>query len=190
MPQITPPSRLEPHHIPAERGVRGIKAQNLLLRATHFEPRGQKDFDRLLPKRTRFSPREPHDLHREGAAAAHHPAVPEVLDRGPSQRTEAESRVAEEGPILEFDQRRDELVRERVARRKPPLTVVGDARSEELAAPIGHHRRVGDPLEELGRQTEKPQAQQQSDAPHRPVLHVSPPHHCTTSTVRFPIIAR
>ena len=64
------------------------------------------------------------------------------------------------------------------------------ARSEELAAPIGHHRRVGDPLEEFGRQTEKPQAQQQSDAPHRPVLHVSPPHHCTTSTVRFPVIAR
>src|SRR5690606_24989695 len=140
--EVTPRGGLEPDDVPAERGIRGIERKNLLLRIRELEPSREHHLDELVEDAAILAcARQSRDLHRERASAAHDSARLEIEICRASERQRIHSEMRVEAFVFVLDQRAHELLRQRFPCRKAPLTVLRDARAEQLTFAIQNDRR-------------------------------------------------
>ena len=119
--------------------MRSVEPQNLFLGRARLKPRGQKHLHAFLPKRAGLATRHADDLHGEGAGARNDAPGLQILPRSAANGPQAHSRMAVEGAVLELDERHGELAGHRIAKRKTPLSVIGNAGAEQLAMAVGDH---------------------------------------------------
>ena len=141
---VTPGGGVEAHHIAAERSVRDIQAEDLLLAAGGLQPQRQHHLHQLVDKRAApRPPRQPYHLHGDRAAAADDAAGTQVLAGRPQQGEGVDTRMTEEILVLVEPDGRGKLIRHTVGRRETPLTVGGDLCPQQLSLPVRQHRGRG-----------------------------------------------
>ena len=95
-------------------------------------------------------------MHREGTAAAYDPPVTDILHGGTDEGFRAHADMPVKGTVLELDKCGDEFRGQRIARRKTPLPVVGNACAEQMSVAIGHDGRIDRILKQVARQAKEP----------------------------------
>ena len=159
--EVAPRGGFHPDHVTAERRVRGVERQDLPLAVATFEPSGQNDLNQLLPHRAPFAARESDGLHGDRAPPADDASRPDVLHEGAQDGGWVDAVVEVEMTILEGDEAAGKLVWRRVGGREAPLSVGGDACTEQLTVAIGDDGGVRH-VEQSARQAQQVSQQQKS----------------------------
>ncbi len=153
--EVPPRCGIQADDIPAKGCIRSVHCQNLLLGILHFDAKGENGFDGLLKNVAALSfAAHAHDLHRQGAAAAHHTSAFQVLKGGTTKGNEINPGVNVKAAVFEGYNRLGEFVGHSVGRGEAPLSVGSDAGAEQVAVAVfeDHGERV---FEELFGQEEK-----------------------------------
>ena len=149
--EVAPGGGIEADGVAAEGRVGGVEAEHLPFRKREREPQREHGLDRLLGERAGPSlAREPHHLHRQRAAAAHHAALADVAERRAAERDGIDAGVPVEAAVLEAGDRGRELLGDRARHAEAPLAVGRDRGAR------GARRRGRAPLSTAGRRRGRP----------------------------------